>query len=144
MWILQIADIPSSRWMKAMYLSPVGVNLSMMIPSGRRESEVSPFFSLSSFSPVEKLTSEQESALERIRSYPKSTFYVYGVTGSGKSEVYLRRAEDVIREGRQVLYLVPEITLSHQISGEVYSRFGGRVAILHSAHSSGNTSEREA
>ena len=125
--------LDTARWMKAMYLSPVGVNLSMMIPSGRRESEVSPFFSLSSFSPVEKLTSEQESALERIRSYPKSTFYVYGVTGSGKSEVYLRRAEDVIREGRQVLYLVPEITLSHQISGEVYSRFGGRVAILHSA-----------
>lgn len=125
--------LDTARWMKAMYLSPVGVNLSMMIPSGRRESEVSPFFSLSSFSPVEKLTSEQESALERIRSYPKSTFYVYGVTGSGKSEVYLRRAEDVIREGRQVLYLVPEITLSHQISGEVYARFNGRVAILHSA-----------
>ena len=55
------------------------------------------------------------------------------MTGSGKSEVYLRRAEDVIKSGRQVLYLVPEITLSHQVSGEVYQRFNKRVAILHSA-----------
>ncbi|MGN1163832.1 MAG: primosomal protein N' [Candidatus Ornithospirochaeta sp.] len=122
-----------ARWMQGMYLSPVGVNLGMMIPSGRRESEASPFFQLSSFSPVEKLTEEQSAALSRISSFPKETFYVYGVTGSGKSEVYLRRAEEVIREGRQVLYMVPEITLSHQISGEVYGRFGGRVAILHSA-----------
>lgn len=120
-------------WMSGMYLSPVGVNLSMMIPSGRRESEVSPFFSLSSFSPVEKLTPDQSVALERFRAEPTENFYLFGVTGSGKSEVYLSRAEDVIREGRQVLYMVPEITLSHQISGEVYERFGGRVAILHSA-----------
>ena len=40
--------LETARWMQGMYLSPTGVNLSMMIPSGRRESEVSPFFSLSS------------------------------------------------------------------------------------------------
>ena len=125
--------LETARWMQGMYLSPTGVNLSMMIPSGRRESEVSPFFSLSSFSPVEKLTEDQEAALSRITSFPDDTFYIYGVTGSGKSEVYLRRAEEVIRNGRQVLYMVPEITLSHQITGEVYQRFGGRVAILHSS-----------
>ena len=125
--------LDTAIWMKTMYLSPVGVNLSSMIPSGRRESETSSFFSFSSFSPVEKLTDEQEAALSRLRSFPKDIFYLYGVTGSGKSEVFLRRAEDVIKEGKQVLYLVPEITLSHQVSGEVYQRFDKRVAILHSA-----------
>ena len=125
--------LDTAIWMKTMYLSPVGVNLSSMIPSGRRESETSSFFSFSSFSPVAKLTDEQEAALSRLRSFPKDIFYLYGVTGSGKSEVFLRRAEDVIKEGKQVLYLVPEITLSHQVSGEVYQRFDKRVAILHSA-----------
>lgn len=125
--------LDTAIWMRSMYLSPVGVNLSMMIPSGRRESEVSPFFEFSSFSPVENLTRGQEEALSRLRAFPKETFYLYGVTGSGKSEVYLRRAEDVIKEGKQVLYLVPEITLSHQVSADVYQRFDKRVAILHSA-----------
>ena len=125
--------LDTAVWMSNMYLSPVGVNLSSMIPSGRRESESSPFFNISSFSPVENLTEDQERALSRIRSFSSDMFYLYGVTGSGKSEVYLRRAEDVIRSGKQVLYMVPEITLSHQVTGEVYQRFNKRVAILHSA-----------
>lgn len=125
--------IDLSKWMGRMYFSSIGENLSMMIPSGRRESEVSSFSSDVSFKPIDKLSSDQEKALERLRAYPKETFYLYGVTGSGKSEVYLRRAEDVIKSGRQVLYLVPEITLTHQLSQEVSKRFEDRVAILHSA-----------
>ncbi len=120
-------------WMSRMYFSPRGLNLSMMIPSGRRESEMSPFFEPSSFKAIEHLSPGQEHALEVLRKSPDRVFYLFGVTGSGKSEVYLRRAEDMIREGRQVLYMVPEITLSEQLSDEVYSRFAGRVAILHSA-----------
>lgn len=125
--------LDTAQWMSEMYLSPVGVNLSSMIPSGRKESEYSPFNTVSSFSRVEHLTAEQESALLKLRSGKKGIYYIFGITGSGKSEVYLRRAEDIIAEGRQVLYLVPEITLTHQLSGEVYARFNGRVAVLHSA-----------
>ncbi|MBO8436510.1 MAG: primosomal protein N' [Spirochaetes bacterium] len=120
-------------WMKTMYFSPPGLNLSMMIPSGRRESEVSPFYEASSFSPIETLSQGQEHALHVLRTSSSRVFYIFGITGSGKSEVYLRRAEDVIKEGKQVLYMVPEITLSEQLSDEVYSRFSGRVAILHSS-----------
>lgn len=122
-----------ARWMRTMYFSPTGLNLSMMIPSGRRESEISPFFEPSSFSAIERLSPGQEKALSVLRSSSDRIFYLFGVTGSGKSEVYLRRAEDVIKEGSQVLYMVPEITLSEQLSDEVYSRFSGRVAILHSS-----------
>ncbi len=125
--------LDTAEWMRDMYLSPVGVNLSQMIPSGRRESEYAPFSEVSSFRKVETLTEEQQRALETLRTKKKGMYYIFGITGSGKSEVYLRRAEDMIRDGRQVLYLVPEITLTHQLSGEVYSRFSGRVAILHSS-----------
>lgn len=122
-----------AQWMSTMYLSSVGENLSMMIPSGRRESEVSAFVSPASFSKIENLTNDQERALSILRREEKGLYYIFGVTGSGKSEVYLRRAEDFILSGRQVLYMVPEITLSHQISNEVYNRFEGKVAILHSS-----------
>ncbi len=122
-----------AKWMRRMYLSTVGENLAIMIPSGKRESELSPFYSPTSFHSIENLTEEQEKALKLLREHPKEVCYIYGVTGSGKSEVYLRRAEDVIGEGRQVLYLVPEIALSNQLSDEVYTRFHSRVAIIHSS-----------
>ena len=121
-----------ARWMASMYFSAAGLCLSAMIPSGRRESELSPFYEPSSFSPVEVLSVGQEHALSVLREEKSRMYYIFGITGSGKSEVYLRRAEDIIRKGKQVLYLVPEITLSEQLSDEVYSRFSGRVAILHS------------
>ncbi len=127
------SHVEMAEWMRDMYLSPLGVNLSIMIPSGKRESEWAPFSSQMAFKRVEKLTEEQEKALTRLREEKKGLYYIFGITGSGKSEVYLRRAEDIIQEGKQVLYLVPEITLTHQISREVYSRFSGRVAILHSS-----------
>ena len=121
-------------WMKDMYLSTTGENLSLMIPSGRKESDGNASFSSpSSFVGVKELTREQDRALSILREKDEGTFYLYGVTGSGKSEVFLRRAEDMIKKGRQVLYLVPEITLSHQLSEDVLSRFDGRVAIIHSA-----------
>ncbi len=59
-------------------------------------------------------------------------FLLYGVTGSGKTEVYLRSAEAALRLGKQVLYLVPEIALTAQVIAQLRERFGQRVAVLHS------------
>ena len=122
-----------SYWMSSLYFSPAGLNLSMMIPSGRKESVQSPFSAVGSFKPIEKLSHYQEEALRELRTSSDSIFYLFGVTGSGKSEVYLRRAEDVMKEGRQVLFLVPEITLTEQLSEEVMARFNGEAAVFHSA-----------
>lgn len=60
-------------------------------------------------------------------------FLLYGVTGSGKTEVYLRTAAEALRLGRQVLYLVPEIALTAQVIAQLRERFGRSVAILHSS-----------
>jgi primosomal protein N' (replication factor Y) len=59
-------------------------------------------------------------------------FMLYGVTGSGKTEVYLRAAAEALRLGKQVLYLVPEIALATQAIAHLRERFGRGVAIVHS------------
>lgn len=122
-----------ARFISRMYLCPAGLALSAMVPSGKRETG-NPFVlsAESDFTPIAHLAGQQEKALAAIRS-GRGLYYLYGVTGSGKSEVYLRAAEDVIKNGNQVIYLVPEITLTHQLNEDVTARFKGRVALLHSA-----------
>jgi primosomal protein N' (replication factor Y) len=60
-------------------------------------------------------------------------FLLYGVTGSGKTEIYLNAIQAVVEQGRGALLLVPEIALTPAMAGQFFSRFGDRVAILHSA-----------
>ena len=121
-----------ARFVSQMYLCSPGQALSAMIPSGRRESDSSLFEYDTSFTRIEALSDEQSHALDTINR-EKGIYYLYGITGSGKSEVFLRAAEHVIAQGFQVIYLVPEITLTHQLSQDVFTRFSGRVALLHSA-----------
>ncbi len=75
-----------------------------------------------------------ETAIEQ-RCY--EPFLLHGVTGSGKTEVYLRAAEKVVAEQRNVLVLVPEIALATQIEAHFVSRFKDQVALLHSGLSAG-------
>jgi primosomal protein N' (replication factor Y) len=70
---------------------------------------------------------------EAIRERDPRTFLLHGVTGSGKTEVYLRAVGEALETGRQALVLVPEITLTHQILARLRSRFGDApLAVLHS------------
>lgn len=69
---------------------------------------------------------------EAIRENRFEPFLLYGVTGSGKTEVYLRCAAEALRRGRQVLFLVPEIALTAQVIAQLRERFGRGVAVLHS------------
>lgn len=68
---------------------------------------------------------------------PPSRFLLYGVTGSGKTEVYLQAAAHCLKAGKKVLVLVPEIALTPQTLQRFASRFPGRVALLHSGLSEG-------
>jgi primosomal protein N' (replication factor Y) len=83
-----------------------------------------------------ELTGDQARALEpicrAIRERAHPTFLLHGVTGSGKTEVYLRAVQQALACGRQALVLVPEITLTHQIVARLRARFGDRLAVLHS------------
>lgn len=89
------------------------------------------------------LTPEQEEALTSIQQElmaPPSfrqPVLLHGVTGSGKTELYLRAIQAVQEQGRQAICLVPEISLTPQMIGRFRSRFGTAVAVLHSALSAG-------
>lgn len=73
-----------------------------------------------------------DAVVESVLGREARTFMLYGVTGSGKTEVYLRAAAEALRQGRQVLYLVPEIALATQAIGRLRERFGRGVSVLHS------------
>ncbi len=83
-----------------------------------------------------QLTPHQQRAIERLRSALAqgvyAPFLLYGVTGSGKTEVYLRASAEALRLGRTVLFLVPEIALTAQLVSAFRERFGDSVAVWHS------------
>lgn len=70
------------------------------------------------------------------------TYLIHGVTGSGKTEVYMDIMERVIKEGRQVILLVPEIALTVSMVERFYARFGDRISVLHSKLSDGERSDQ--
>jgi primosomal protein N' (replication factor Y) len=82
------------------------------------------------------LSADQARALEPIEAAIAAsraeTFLLHGVTGSGKTEIYLRGVGAALRAGRQALVLVPEISLTHQIVARLRGRFGDELAVLHS------------
>src|SRR5207253_7912167 len=83
------------------------------------------------------LNQAQQAAFEPVREAIQArrfhTFLLHGVTGSGKTEVYLTAIDTALAAGRGALLMVPEIALTPQMAGQFFSRFGDRVAILHSA-----------
>ena len=82
---------------------------------------------------VPTLTEEQAEALQGIEGLsPGQTALLYGVTGSGKTEVYLRCIEACLDRGQGAIVLVPEIALTPQTVGRFAARFGDRIAVLHS------------
>jgi primosomal protein N' (replication factor Y) len=88
-----------------------------------------------------QLTDEQQTALQQLSAMADAREFrvalLHGVTGSGKTELYLRLAERVCASGRQVLMLVPEIALTPSVASLFRGAFGARVAIQHSALSDG-------
>ncbi|AKM18473.1 primosomal protein N' [Geobacillus stearothermophilus] len=87
------------------------------------------------------LTPAQEAALAKIaasvRAGEHRTFLLYGVTGSGKTEVYMQAIDEVLRQGKEAIVLVPEISLTPQMVERFKGRFGPKVAVLHSGLSIG-------
>ncbi|MEA5136952.1 MAG: primosomal protein N' [Candidatus Fimivivens sp.] len=83
------------------------------------------------------LSEQQQRAFETLRALGHknefTTSLLHGVTGSGKTQVFLRLIEDVLARGRQAMVLIPEISLTPQTVSKFSARFGPRVAVLHSS-----------
>jgi primosomal protein N' (replication factor Y) len=134
--------VETARWMAEFYLCGIGQALSAMIPSGRKMIHPALPDNDEDTEPSLSISGEQAAALSAITSPAASPnprfppmFYLYGVTGSGKTEVFLRAAQYMINAGKSVIYLVPEISLTHQTSQLISKRFGSQAAALHSAMS---------
>ncbi|MCL1817991.1 MAG: primosomal protein N' [Spirochaetaceae bacterium] len=123
-----------AQWTASMYFASLGETLSAMIPGARREAEISGIAAEQEELAKEplNLSEEQNQAVEAILSSPDGTSYVFGITGSGKTEVFLRAAAGTLAEGRSVIYLVPEIALTGQVADAIRARFGKKTAVLHS------------
>jgi len=121
-----------AHWISRMYMCSLGEALSAMIPGGRRETdteELPPEEEVRAY----ELASQQSSAVRAILEKGSGSFYLFGVTGSGKTDVFIEVAREVVTRGRGVIYLVPEISLTHQVIRFFRSTFKDRVAILHSS-----------
>lgn len=96
--------------------------------------------------PVPVLNERQDQAFQVIRSALQANtfkpFLLQGVTGSGKTEVYLRSIEAALGLGKNALLLVPEIALTPAVAGQFFHRFGKQVAILHSAFGDAERAEQ--
>ena len=123
-----------ARWMSAYYLCSLGEAISAMLPSGKREVDAGGF-SFIEETPETKartLSDEQARAVEEILSSNSNLHYLYGATGTGKTEVFMQVCERLLSQNKGVIYLVPEIGLTPQVTQAVVSRFGNTAAVLHS------------
>lgn len=149
-------------WMSEEYGTTLNQCLKTVLPVKRtvrkNRRRVDPLLRYHGTEEIPKLNPEQEAALSELREGYRRCFseereerkegedppsyLLFGVTGSGKTEVYLRILEEVIQSGRQAILLIPEISLTYQTVLRVSGRFQGRTAILHSRMSLGERYEQ--
>ncbi len=119
-------------WLSDMYLCSLGEALAAILPGGRREVEPEEMGGELAISKEVTLSAHQRNAVEQIGGASRGVYYLHGVTGSGKTEVFLQVSREILGRGRGVIYLVPEISLTHQVV-DVFQKFLEQpVAVLHS------------
>ena len=133
--------VETCMWMKQRYAIKYIDAVRCFVPSGKPPKpgkEKKPLKDREGESQdISRLTPEQKNVLneiyEALEERKQENFLLYGVTGSGKTEVYMRAAERTLALGRKVIILVPEIALAGQITERFIGRFGkDRIAVLHS------------
>lgn len=122
------------KWVSKYYLCSIGEAASM-ISFGKRETDAGGFSFIEETPDTtpRTLSEEQKAAVKGILEDKSSNLhYLYGATGTGKTEVFLQTSEILLKQGKGVIYLVPEISLTPQVIEAVVSRFGNTAAVLHS------------
>lgn len=130
------------------YLAPLGEVVAAMLPPALRRRKREPRSkgrgeegATEPAGPLPELTEGQRAALEAVPREGFSVTMLHGITGSGKTEVYLRLVAECLAQGRQALLLVPEIALTPQLTERVRARFpSARIVCLHSEAPAGERS----
>jgi len=126
-------------WLSDYYFAPMGLVCQAALPNRLMDPEIvsapkprveEDQNSFQETAPIQ-LTAAQESSVREILS-AVSPVLLHGITGSGKTEIYLKAMEEVLAQGKQVLFLVPEIALTPQLIGRVAGRLKKEIAVYHS------------
>lgn len=126
------------EWLAQYYIHPIGQVVQSAFPPLRktekhRRSKRQPVIPVLDGDTALHLTDEQQKCFEDISAHQKfSTHLIFGVTGSGKTEIYLRLLDEVLKQGKRGIVLVPEISLTPQLIQRFARRFGDKIAALHS------------
>tara|TARA_B110001454_G_scaffold219198_1_gene251652 strand:- start:226678 stop:228705 length:2028 start_codon:yes stop_codon:yes gene_type:complete len=125
------------QWLAEYYFHPIGLVADLILPplskgtknTARKRSPIPEFPPEAPYA----LNAEQETVYKDIAAdVGFQTHLLYGVTGSGKTEVYLHLFEKTLQEGKTGLFLLPEISLTPQLVNRFAKRFGSKIALLHS------------
>ena len=131
------------QWMSAYYMCtlgevmsaalPVGVDKRLFNPPQRRRAQIAPY--TGPIEPMHDLSPAQAQAMEQIESFwsaGKDIVLLHGVTSSGKTDLYIHLIQAQLAAGKNVLYLVPEIALTTQLTSRLQRIFGDRLLVYHS------------
>lgn len=127
------------RELSATYLYPIGLVCESAIPGPVRDAKKLVLKEKKSteveaiLGEIKKLNDHQQRAVESVLKGGRQTHLLWGVTGSGKTEVYLEIIEHFLQQGKSALVLVPEISLTPQVTRRFQARFGTEIAVFHSA-----------
>ncbi len=114
------------------YVSSMGEAFFKALPSLKKQLDVPTIDTAEDMTFRNSLTHKQMEVYENIASSNEEAHLIYGVTGSGKTEVYIKLAMDMIHSGKSVIFMVPEIGLSSQIYVRLQEVFGDLLVIYHS------------
>ncbi len=121
-------------WLQAYYPAPLGILTQQLLPASFSEKQLAaaPLRGLPAprLDDLPPLTAEQQTALAAMAE--RDTYLLHGVTGSGKTRLYLELAARCIADGRSAIVLTPEISLTSQLADNFRQVFGGRVVVMHS------------
>jgi len=132
--VLDKIHLELAQWISKYYATSLVVSLQTMLPNGlaKNRRPLKPNKSLIEDNSRPTLTKDQELILRSIRTKADKPHLIYGVTGSGKTEIYMRLIEETINDDRQAIVLVPEISLTPQMLKIFQNRFGDQVVLFHS------------
>ena len=145
--ILEIADIipvlsfnqlKLAQWISKYYYTSLGIVIKTMLPKKVQARKHKSIKLSKEKVPFPELTKTQSEIYNSINKIKQKLFLIHGVTGSGKTEIYLKLIKDTLDQGKQVIFLVPEISLTPQTVQKIASRFDHSIlTLLHSNLSAG-------
>lgn len=133
--VLPISLIKLMQWLQVYYPAPLGILTQQLLPSLLPEKQLDKAkaedFDSPTLNKLPKLTTEQQVALEAMKD--RDSYLLHGITGSGKTRLYIELAAETVASGNSAIILTPEISLTTQLAANFREVFGDRVVVMHSA-----------